>query len=282
MKHALGSVTVALALALGGAEAGAAQWPWAKRPKAEADRATPAAETAAAAPREAKPARRRKRAKPTKVVSESLDDSLYVPPKPARIAAPVYPFELLARKVTGAASVACMVDVDGKVIRTDVLETTRPEFAAALAAALEATEFAYATREGEPIASVLGFHHRFEFTPDTPGDPRTELRLLERTQRQPTLIGQPAALDRPVRPRAQRAPVFPTELQRRQREGEATVEFFLDEDGRPRLPRVRHATDPAFGYAAVQAVAEWTFDPPTTHGQPTVMRVAVPFYFRLE
>lgn len=281
MKHALGSVTVALVLAFGSAEAGAIQWPWSKRPKAEPATATQAGEAEPAA-NEVKAPGRRRRTKPAKVVSESLADSLYVPPKPAKIAAPVYPFELLAKKVTGAASVACMVDVDGKVIRTDVLETTRPEFAAALAAALEATEFAYATREGEPIASVLGFHHRFDLTSDASGNARTELLLLEQTQRQPALLGQPAALDRPVRPRAQRAPVFPTELQRKQREGEATVEFFLDEDGRPRLPRVRHATDPAFGYAAVQAVAEWTFDPPTTHGHPTVMRVAVPFYFRLQ
>lgn len=280
MKLALGSVTVALALAFGSAEA--SQWPWSRKTKTEPAPAAQASKATALPATKVKASRRRGRATKPVVAVESLEDTLYVPPKPAKLSVPVYPFELLAKKVTGEASIACMVDVDGKVIRTDVLESTRPEFAAALAAALEATEFAYATREGEPIASVLGFRHRFELAPDTPGDPRMELRLLERTERQPSLFGFPAALDRPVRPKEQKAPVFPTELQRKQREGEALVEFYLDEEGRPRLPRVRHATDPAFGYAAVQAVAQWTFDPPTTHGQPTVMRVAVPFHFRLE
>ena len=64
--------------------------------------------------------------------------------------------------------------------------------------------------------------------------------------------------------------------------GEARIEVLIDEEGKVRLPRIVEATDPAFGYAAVQAVTEWRFEPPTAAGKPAIVRVLVPFDFALE
>jgi outer membrane biosynthesis protein TonB len=39
------------------------------------------------------------------------------------------------------------------------------------------------------------------------------------------------------------------------------------------------ASEPAFGYAAIQAVAFWRFEPPLAKGKPVVVRARVPFNF---
>jgi outer membrane biosynthesis protein TonB len=58
------------------------------------------------------------------------------------------------------------------------------------------------------------------------------------------------------------------------------VEFLVDEHGHARLPRVVDASAPEFGYAAVAAVALWTFEAPTAKGEPVVVRVRAPFIFK--
>jgi TonB family protein len=214
---------------------------------------------------------------------ESIDETLYVPPKPANLERPVYPFEMLKQRVSGEASISCLVDTDGRVVQINVLNATRPEFAEALAAAIEAAEFAYGTKEGDPIASVLGFRYRFD--PRANGDDtqrREELELLELASKKKLSIGKPDRLDRPLRARKQQAPAFPVRMLKSGEQGTAVVEFYLDEYGEPKLPRVLSATDPSFGYAAAHAVSQWRFEPPTVDGHPVVMRVAVPFQFRLE
>jgi TonB family protein len=57
------------------------------------------------------------------------------------------------------------------------------------------------------------------------------------------------------------------------------IEVLVDEEGRARLPRVVSATDPAFGYAAVQAVSTWWFEPPRAAGKTVVARAQIPFRF---
>lgn len=216
----------------------------------------------------------------------ALDESMYVPPKVKKMVLPVYPFDLLKKRVGGSAKVSCVVGVDGRVIRTTVIEASRPEFGAALAAAVEATQFGYATVEGEPVPTVLGFQHTFTPRPSRGTGPKLaevmteELRVLETTSK-PKTVGRAALLDRPIRVKNQPAPAYPTQLLSRRETGEATIEFMLDEKGRPRLPRIVWATDPAFGYAAAQAVSLWEFDPPTQRGSPTIMRVSAPFRFQM-
>ena len=61
--------------------------------------------------------------------------------------------------------------------------------------------------------------------------------------------------------------------------GETLIEILVDEEGRARLPRILSASDEAFGYAAVQGVAAWRFDPPKRGGRPVVVRVQIPFSF---
>ncbi len=255
-----------LVLAWGGATAGAIQWPWSRGKPAGAPEKNGAEPNA---PR------------------QSLEETLYVPPKAGKVELPVYPYELLRQRIAGEASVSCMVNLEGVVVNTRIMRASRPEFGAALAAALEATRFGHGTREGEPIASVVGFRHVFAFNAQGRNrGPREqglqeEMNLLERSVRSPQLLGRARDLDRPLKPTERKAPAFPRSLLGRGVEGKALIEFLLDEEGRARLPRIVSATQPEFGYAAAHAVAQWQFEPPTARGTPTIMRVAAPFTFRV-
>jgi len=57
------------------------------------------------------------------------------------------------------------------------------------------------------------------------------------------------------------------------------VEFLIDTQGKVRLPRIVSSTDPAFGYIAVQTVANWRYEPPKAQGKAVVTRARIPFVF---
>lgn len=57
------------------------------------------------------------------------------------------------------------------------------------------------------------------------------------------------------------------------------VDVIVDGEGYVRLPKIVSATDPAFGYAAVQAISQWRFEAPKVHGKATPVRVRAPFEF---
>ena len=82
-----------------------------------------------------------------------------------------------------------------------------------------------------------------------------------------------------MRPSLKESPAFPVALRGSVDRGAAKVEVLVDEEGYARLPRVVEASDPAFGYAAVQAVSHWTFSPPKAGGKPVVARLQLPFAF---
>jgi TonB family protein len=53
--------------------------------------------------------------------------------------------------------------------------------------------------------------------------------------------------------------------------GEVRVEFYIDEEGRVRIPMARETPDVAFANAAVDAVSQWQFEPPTSNGKPVLV-----------
>lgn len=52
--------------------------------------------------------------------------------------------------------------------------------------------------------------------------------------------------------------------------GTATVKYFVDQEGKVRVPVVTECSSPELGLAALAAVEQWTFDPPRAGGQPTI------------
>jgi TonB family protein len=74
---------------------------------------------------------------------------------------------------------------------------------------------------------------------------------------------------------------FPPELKKEVARGKVLLECLVDTDGKARQISVVEATHPAFARAAVEALELWDFTPGTVNGQPTPMRIRVPFEFQL-
>lgn len=110
------------------------------------------------------------------------------------------------------------------------------------------------------VVLPYGKNHQSELTAEQTG---TQLRRDVRVPQLQALARQPKALAQPM-------PAYPAALVARGEEGTASVRFYVDEDGRVRLPEVLEASAPEFGAAAVAAVAQWRYEPPT-HGGRTVV-----------
>ena len=204
-----------------------------------------------------------------------------VPPKVRGRVAPVYPYDLLRDKVKGAATVTFIISETGRVVYANVNKATRPEFGAATIAMVEQWEFEPALKAGRPTRSGFAFEQEFsrydrDLVPDEVDD------VLSLEQKHPERIVGAGKLDEPLRPVSTRPPVYPVSAPANVNRGEAVVEILIDEEGRARLPRVFSASDPAFGWAAVQAVSVWRFNPPTQKGRAVVTHVRIPFDFQVK
>ncbi len=190
-----------------------------------------------------------------------------------------YPYELLRARKTGSAVVNLLIGPDGKVAFSRVMKADKPEFGLALQAAADLFEYLPALKNGQPTTALLAFEQNFRTTVDGPvTDADREALALE--TKHPEKILKASLLDHRLTPTVGSRPVFPkAESVAKIDKGNATVEFLVDEKGEVRLPRIVSASDPVFGYAAVQAVAMWRFEPPTSQGKPGVVRVQVPIDF---
>ncbi len=199
-----------------------------------------------------------------------------VSPKPRGVNLPVYPYELLRSRTKGSAEVRMIIDERGRIYEATVLKSTHPEFGLALAAAIQAYTFDPALKQGKPIASALQMKQEFEPYDSVDRDTRdlldTEVRHPEDIVTAKTAAEVPKPLSRP-------GPAYPPDLDRAGTSGRAVVEFLIDRDGRTRLPRIISATHPAFGYAAMQAIAAWQFEKPMSQGKSVVLRVRMPIEF---
>jgi TonB family protein len=192
---------------------------------------------------------------------------------------PVYPYALLSSRAKGRALIRFFVDERGRVMHAIVGEASSPEFGQALLAAVEHFAYEPATKGGKPSKALMGFSQ--EFTTDDAFQlvSDRDLDLLQREQKRPESIVGPGEIDGKLQPVSQRPPRFPFSLAEKTNRGEALVELIVDEEGRVRLPRVVSATEAEFGYAAVQALSAWRFEPPTRGGRATAVRVKVPIRF---
>ena len=189
---------------------------------------------------------------------------------------PVYPVELLRKEITGNAQVTMLIDPQGQVAQVKVIKADHPEFGLALVAASEGFRFDPALKNGRPVPHLLRFEQ--DFNDRQMPEPKAD-RLLALEKKHPEKIVPAAELDSPLKPASRQPPIFPVTVPDGVTQGRAMIEFLVDTDGRARLPRIVETTEPAFGYAAVQAVAAWWFEPPLKNGKPVVVRARIPVDF---
>jgi TonB family protein len=200
-------------------------------------------------------------------------------PRPTGTVRPVYPYALLRANKDGKAMVRFVVDTKGRVVQADIGESTTPELGRALRAAIECFTYEPALKGGRPSLALQGFAQQFSRDEKWQLVGDDDLALLRREEKKPETILKLNELDAKLVARSRRAPQFPLSVKEDVTSGETLIEFLIDEEGRARLPRIVSASDEAFGYAAVQAVSSWRFEPPTRGGRAVVVRVQIPITF---
>lgn len=190
---------------------------------------------------------------------------------------PVYPAGLLRSGVTGSARVRAHIGAQGEVSGVELLSASHPDFGHAARAMMQAWRFDPPGAAGRRDA--LEYEQRFSAArPADSGVPASATQLLERLA-----LGGAAAtavagvvgagdLDAPLRPLLQVQPGVPPSLRQARVAGSATVDFYVDAQGRVLLPELASASQEDFGWAALTAVNQWRFEPPRRGGQPVVAR----------
>jgi len=203
------------------------------------------------------------------------------PPEYSTVYAGTYPFEALLARNEGSARLAFVVSPEGKVIEMKVVSATSPELASAASTLVESFGFSPASLRGKPSHALLSLDVKYSLggTPLVPMD-RATVKLAERVQQHPGSFARVADLDRPLRQKFTAPAPFP--LAAKTPVGSAEVEFVIDPEGVVLLPRVVSATDPAFGYAAAQAISTRRYAIPRKSGKPVEVLARDTVEFRHE
>ena len=200
------------------------------------------------------------------------------PPKLSGMVRPVYPYAKLSERLEGKATVKFVIGPTGRVLKAEVTEASAPDFGEALLVAVEQFTYEPALKKGRPCPAVISFTQQFKLEEGYQLVSEDDLDALRREQKKPQSLALLRDLDSKPKPISLPPPKFPLS-QADKTKGEAMVEFFIDEDGRVRLPRVISASNDAFGCAAVQGVVAWRFEPPQRGGKTTMVRVQQPIVF---
>lgn len=216
----------------------------------------------------------------------ALRDGRFQPLGIIRTAEPLYPVQLSERFIDeGEARIMIMVDEGGRLADWMVTGYTHPLFAKEALDVLPKWRFEPARFHGEaiPVRTELRFlyrnHGRVRIVP---GDMELALRVRDirggetfwqRTCRMEELDHPPDAI-------VEVAPMPPDRLGAIAREGRVVVEYFIDPEGRVRMPLILSSDDEAFSQSVLVALSDWKYAPPTRAGQPVLARVAREFVFR--
>jgi TonB family protein len=184
----------------------------------------------------------------------------------------------------GTADIVINVDADGKLADWLVVSYTDEAFADEAVRVLKEWKYEPARSNGVAVGSLLDL--AFEF--------RAHLKVIETNASDPyhgriaSVLGPrvthllcPAHdLDRPVTPLQTVAPPSAQALGRAAAAGgRVVVRFYVDREGRPRMPVIVSATEPGLAQAAVDALSQWRFEPPTLAGRPVAVRAEEEFVF---
>jgi TonB family protein len=183
----------------------------------------------------------------------------------------------------GEAKVAIDVDQKGQLIDWLVTGYSRKEFADSAVAALRRWRYEPPRLHGEPWASVQEIHFDYTRTGvvvSVTGFEALEFQLEELTRgKYAYRIFTLRELDRIPTPIQVVSPVGPA-LDPNQEKHVVTVEFYIDEEGRVRMPSVaRPEAGDVCAANAMAAVKQWRFEPPLRKGRPVAVLVKQVFDF---
>lgn len=197
----------------------------------------------------------------------------------------IFPRQLAAQGLMeGEVRAVINVDSDGKLADCLITAYTRPEFAREVLTALRSWKYEPAHDRGEPVGirGEIGFF--FEAKGSVLSVNVDDLIASRWNQiignSLITLVCTARELDQPLRTVEVVKPRHPGKLvQPSQPGGTARIDFYVDDEGRVRMPVVLRASHPWYAHAAMEALSQWKFAPPTRGGRPVAVRVMQDFVF---
>jgi TonB family protein len=176
----------------------------------------------------------------------------------------------------GEARILINVNARGKLIDYLVTAYTRKPFADAALAALRTWSFEPADENGQTVGWMREIEVVFRSSGgsiviDNIEHPAGKLSLLN--DRDEVLTYHAYALgdlDHVPVPRSAARPAGHSRIR-------VVIAFYIDEQGRVRLPTIQEGADDPFAQAASVAVAGWRFAPPMRKGRPVLVRATQAF-----
>ncbi len=199
---------------------------------------------------------------------------------------PTFPRGLMNLGVTsGACQIAIYVDSSGKLAEWLVIKYTEPQFGEAAVEAIKQWTFEPARMDGQPVGTTLDLVFNFEargvvISTTTIGETAERLALHMRSGAYTYRPCPGEDLDRTPIPTVTVTPQYPKELAEKGVKGRVTVDYYIDETGAVRMPCVSPDDNPILGALTIAAVAQWKFEPPTSHGRTVLVKARQVFDFK--
>lgn len=198
---------------------------------------------------------------------------------------PTFPFALRQKLLNrGEARILVMVDRDGRLADWIVTGYSHPLFAKEALDALQKWTYSPARLDGTPITTRAELHFTFashERVRMVPADMVLELwtRDLKRDGFWQGFC-EADKLDAPVDAIVEINPMSPDRLGAKATEGSVVVDYYIDADGRVRMPLILSSDDDAFTQSVLLAITEWRYAVPRREDQPVMTRVWRRFDFK--
>jgi TonB family protein len=196
-----------------------------------------------------------------------------------------FPTELTARGIReGEVRAVMLVDADGRLADVMVTAFSHPEFAVALLNAVRSWEYIPARQNGEPtgqrIQITFNFQQSGAIVSMLPAAAIAASMARFLPYQVTSLVCTANELDRLPAVRHSVSPHHPGKsMTPPATTGSATIDFYIDSEGRPRMPVAMKASHVEFAVAAADALMEWRFTPPTYQGRPIMVRMVQEFVF---
>jgi TonB family protein len=209
----------------------------------------------------------------------------YVPCKISSQTTAVFPARMITEGITrGEVRIILEVGTDGQLTDALVAAFTRREFADEVLRVLSKSRFTPGLVDGQPVISIVNLTYKFESTGIVAfqriGLPARDVEKMgDEFEYKPHGI---ATIDSPPSGRDLAGPIYPKKWSDEGRTGEVTVDFYIDESGRTRMPVAVGTPDEYLAAAAIAAVKEWRFETPRYHGRPALAHAQQTFTFKLD
>lgn len=213
------------------------------------------------------------------------------PPKvvsPRVIDEPIWSYPVQAERAgvrEGEALAMLSISEEGQLLDFMVLGASHLAFADEVAKSLPKIRFSPAKLRGEPatVRLPLSFYFKQEGTITSFASIDESAARMMRTFQIDggfvSFVCPQNRLDQPLRPAKVFTPRYPEELRSRRESASVTIDFYVDGEGRVRLPAVETGSHPSFAREAAAALTAWEFDPPRSNGRPVIVRALQTFHF---